>query len=62
MIKNIVFEDCYVKIRRTETRYLKDGVWVYDVKEYPKSDAGVRDIVIPKDYVFIIKKKGDDRL
>lgn len=56
-LKNEVFEGNYFKIRRTETRYLgEDGKYVYAVKEYPKSDAGVRDVVIPEDYIWIINK------
>lgn len=48
--------DCYVKVRRTETKYFNGKKWVYEVKEYPKSEAGVREIVIPKDYAWITKK------
>ena len=55
-IRNDSFEDCYVKIRRTETKYHNGEHWVYEVKEYPKSEAGVREIVIPKDYVWVIRK------
>ena len=55
-LKHEVFGEDYVRIRRTETRYLDDGKWIYDVKEYPKTEAGVREIVVPKDYLWIIKK------
>ena len=56
-LKHEVFEDKYFKIRRTETRYLgEDGKHVYEVKEYPKSEAGVRDVVIPSDYVWLLNK------
>lgn len=55
-LKNECIEDCYVKIRRTETKFVKNDVWVYEVKEYPKSEAGVRNIVVPKDYVWVLKK------
>lgn len=55
-LRNDMFGECFVKVRRTETRYKVDDKWVYDVKEYPKSEAGVREIVIPKDYLWIIKE------
>lgn len=46
----------YISISRTETRYKDDdGRFVYDVKESPKTDAGIRDVIIPKDYIWIIK-------
>ena len=49
-------------IRRTETRYRTDDknkngnyIWFYGVKEYPKTEAGVRTVVIPNDYKWILK-------
>lgn len=46
-----------IKIRRTETIYKGDnGKLVYDVKEFPKTEAGVRDIVIPTNDIWILKK------
>lgn len=44
-------------IRRTETRY-KDakGQYIYDVKDYPKTGAGVRTVIIPNDYSWIADK------
>ncbi len=55
-LKNEVIDDNFIKIRRTETRYYENKNWIYDIKEFPKSEAGVRDIVIPKDYLWLIKK------
>ena len=56
-LKHEVFEDNYFKIRRTETRYLgEDGKYVYDVKEFPKSDVGVRNVVITNDYMWLYAK------
>lgn len=53
-LKHDAFEDNTIKVRRTETRFLgKDGKYVYSVKEFPKSGAGVRTVVIPKDYVWL---------
>ena len=55
-LKHEVFEDNYFKIRRTETNYKKDGKTVYEIKEFPKSEAGVRDVVIPQNYMWLYAK------
>lgn len=55
-LKHEVFEDNYFKIRRTETRYLGENGYVYEVKEFPKTDAGVRNVVIPSDYQWLYAK------
>ncbi len=47
------FEGCTVKIRRTETRFEQGGKYVYPVKEYPKSPAGVRTVIIPNEYEWL---------
>ena len=53
-LKHEVFDGNTFKIRRTETRYLgEDGKYVYAVKEYPKSEAGVRTVVVPDDYTWL---------
>lgn len=44
-----------VKIRRTETRYMENGSTVYDVKDYPKTQAGVREIVVPTKYQWLVR-------
>lgn len=50
-------ENNIIKIRRTETIYKDDkGKLVYDVKEFPKTEAGVRDIVIPTNDMWILKR------
>jgi len=55
-LKHDVFdEDCF-RIRRTETRYKENGKYVYEVKEFPKSAAGVRKVVIPSDYEWLYAK------
>lgn len=47
----------YVSIKRTETRYKDDNnKFVYSVKESPKTEAGKRDVIIPRDYMWIMKK------
>lgn len=56
-LKHDVFDGSTFKIRRTETRYMgEDGKYVYAVKEFPKSSAGVRTVVIPDDYTWLCSK------
>ena len=56
-LKHDVFDGNTFKIRRTETRYLlKEGKYTYDIKEYPKSEAGVRTVIIPEDYAWLSSK------
>lgn len=45
------------KIRRTETRYQdKNGKWVYELKEAPKTDAGIREAIIPMQYTWVLQE------
>lgn len=46
----------YIQIRRTESTWLKDGKRFVVVKEFPKSMAGWRDVVLPTEYVWILQK------
>ena len=55
-LKHTDFEGFAFKIRRTETRYKKDDKYVYEVKNFPKSQAGVRTAIIPKEYDWLVKK------
>lgn len=51
-LKHDVFEGNTFKIRRTETRFLgENGRYVYDVKEFPKSEAGLRTVIDRKSVV-----------
>ncbi len=53
-IEDDVFDGNTFKVRRTETRFLgENGRYVYDVKEFPKSEAGIRTVIIPKDYEWL---------
>lgn len=45
-----------VKIRRTETRFKDGNKTVYAIKEYPKTKAGIREIVIPTSYSWLLKE------
>lgn len=44
-----------VKIRRTETRFKEGDNTIYAIKEYPKTTAGIREIVIPSSYSWLLK-------
>ena len=56
-LKHDVFDGNTFKIRRTETRYVgDDGKYVYAIKEFPKSAAGVRTVVVPDDYSWLMLK------
>lgn len=55
-LKHSDFDGCTFKIRRTETRYKKDGKYICEVKNFPKSHAGVRTAIIPYEYAWIAEK------
>lgn len=51
------FDDTGVKIRRSETRYSdNNGKLVFEIVEHPKTAAGIRKVVIPRDYMWIIDR------
>lgn len=55
-LKHSDFEGNTFKIRRTETRFTDaEGKYVCEVKEFPKSQAGVRTVIIPEDYAWLTK-------
>lgn len=46
----------FIRIRRTETSWkAKDGKRYTEVKDFPKSAAGWRDVVLPTDYDWLLK-------
>ena len=46
-----------LKIRRTETRYqVEKGQNAYEIKDFPKTAAGARYVIIPEDCLWIMKK------
>lgn len=56
-LKNGDFVDNLVKVRRMEVRLPNpDGGSVYEIKEFPKTEAGVRDVIIPTDCLWIVGK------
>ena len=45
-----------VKVHHTETRYKDvDGKYVYEIKDAPKSEAGIRQAVVPKQFNWIYR-------
>lgn len=56
-LKHSDFDGNTFKIRRTETKYVdEDGKYVYGIKDFPKSEAGVRTVIIPKSYSWVTNK------
>lgn len=50
-----------VNIRRTETRYKgEDGKFHYEVKDFPKTQAGVRTVVVPSEDCWILRKLAEN--
>lgn len=55
-LKHSDFEGNIFRIRRTETRFTDpEGKYVCEVKEFPKSQAGVRTVIIPENYAWVTK-------
>lgn len=56
-LKHSDFEGNTFRIRRTETKYVdENGKYVYGIKDFPKSEAGVRTVIIPKTYSWVANK------
>ncbi|MCD8379257.1 MAG: tyrosine-type recombinase/integrase, partial [Lachnospiraceae bacterium] len=56
VLRHSDFEENTFRVRRTATRYKNDyGRYVYDIKENPKTQAGVRTVVIAMNYAWITK-------
>ena len=51
-----IVSDSIINIRRSETYYKKDGKYIYEVKDWPKTDAGIRSVVIPEGFEWILKR------
>lgn len=57
VLKHSDFDENSFKVRRTETRIPKDnGGYDYLVKEFPKSAAGIRTVVVPETYSWLLNK------
>jgi integrase len=64
-LKHNDFNGNAIAIRRTETRIRYPGYSVFEVKDFPKSKAGVRTVIVPEEYEWLIlkllsEKTGDD--
>ena len=55
-LKHSDFDRYTFKIRRTETRFVKNGKYIREVKDFPKSQAGVRTAIIPNEYEWLTRK------
>ena len=53
-LKHSDFKDGCIQIRRTETEFKDGKKRIHAVKEFPKSAAGWRDVVLPTDYLWIL--------
>lgn len=45
-----------ISVRKTETIYKENGKIHYDIKNFPKTEAGLRDVIIPDNYLWIFKE------
>lgn len=54
-LKKSDFSTNTVNVRRTETRLKRNGKTVYEIKDFPKSEAGWRTVPIPDDYIWLIE-------
>lgn len=56
-LRNGDFVDNLVKVRRMEVRIPNpDGGSIYEIRDFPKTEAGVRDVIIPTDCLWIVDK------
>jgi len=60
-LKKEDFADNVVRVRRTETKRPRDDGYGsnYTVKDFPKSQAGVRDVILPNEYQWLAEKLSD---
>ncbi len=45
-----------IKVRRTEIRHFKNHKGIFEIKDFPKTEAGVRNVVIPQNCTWILQK------
>lgn len=56
-LKKSDFYNNTITVRRTESKlFIEKGKYEYIIKEFPKSEAGVRTVVIPIEYQWLIDK------
>lgn len=54
-LKNSEISDKSIFVCRTEGSYKENHKLVYVIKEYPKTEAGVRDILLPESELWLLK-------
>lgn len=45
-----------IHVHRTEIKYKENGQMIYEVRDFPKTEAGIRDVIIPDNALWIIKR------
>ena len=55
-LKHSDFSDNSFIIRRTESRNIEGNKIIYVVKDYPKTKAGVRTVVVPSEFQWLLKE------
>lgn len=45
-----------ISVRKTETIYKDNEGIHYEIKDFPKTEAGIRDVIIPDNYLWILKR------
>lgn len=56
-LKKEDIHDNVFHVNRTEIRYKNDsGQTIYEVRDFPKTEAGIRDVIIPNNALWLIQK------
>ena len=45
-----------IRIRRTEVRHYENHKGIFEVKDFPKTEAGIRNVVVPQGCIWILQK------
>ena len=45
-----------IRIRRTEVRHFENHKGIFEVKDFPKTEAGIRNVVVPQGCIWILQK------
>lgn len=54
--KEDVSYDNIIHVKRTEVKYSQGHGMIYEVRDFPKTEAGIRDVIIPDKYRWILRK------
>ena len=54
--EDVDYDNGIIKVRRTESRYIDKDTkkYCYEVKDYPKTPAGIRNIVVPDYFMWVL--------